>query len=165
MNRTLIVYGTRRGTTETTAQVIAETLILKHKFDVEITNIKRIKKFKRRLDDFDNLIVGSSIVSGRWKSSVLHFLKKYDFNNQKVALFVTAGGTMNKEKKYGLSREQVRGEAIQNYIDNYLDKFSFTPVAKTAFGGRVVRSHKEKYNSWRREDIEGWAIQLGKILV
>ncbi len=163
MKQTLIVFGTRRGTTESTAIVIGETLVSKYKHHVELVNIKQIKKFKRRLVYFDYLIVGSSIVRGKWKSSVLHFLRKYDFQDKKVALFVTAGGTMNKEKEYGLSRDQVRNEAIQNYIDRYLDRFSFTPVAKTAFGGVVIRSGREKYNSWRREEIEAWAMHLGKI--
>ncbi len=164
MNRTLIIYGTRKGTTETTARVIAETLVLKHKHDVELTDIKKIRKFKKRLDEFNTLVVGSSIVAGRWKSSVLHFLKKHDFQNQKIALFVTAGSTMNKENAQGLSRKQARDEAIHKYIDCYLDKFAFTPLAKTAFGGMVIRSGREKFNSWNREDIESWAIRLGKIL-
>jgi len=163
MNRTLIVFGTRKGTTETTAQVIGETLVLKHGQYVELTNIRDIKKYKKRLDDFDNLVVGTSIVAGRWVSKVLRFLKKYNFHNQKVALFVTAGSTLNKEKKYGLTREQVREEAIRNYIDRYHDKFMFKSVSKMAFGGVVIRSGKEKFNSWNREDIENWAIHLGKL--
>ena len=163
MDRTLIIFGTRKGTTENTVRVIAETLVLKHKHQVEITNINSIRKFRKRLGEFNNLIVGSSIVSGRWKSSVLRFLKKHRFRDQKIALFVTAGGTMNKENKYGYSREQAREEAIHNYIDKYLEQFDFTPIAKTAFGGMVIRSGKEKFNSWNREDIEAWAIQLGKL--
>ncbi len=163
MIRTLIIYGTRKGTTETTAQVLAETLILKHKHNVELTNIKKIRKYKKRLDEFQNIIVGSSIVYGRWKPSVLNFLRKNDFHNQNVALFVTAGATMNKEKEYGMSREEVRNEAIKNYIDIYLPEFLFTPITKTAFGGMVIRSGKKKFNSWNREDIESWAIHLGKI--
>lgn len=163
MDQTLIIFGTRKGTTENTARVIAETLVLKHKHRVEITNISDIKKFRKRLDEFNNLIVGSSIVSGRWKSSVLRFLLKHKFQYQKIALFVTAGSTMNKEKKYGYSREQAREEAVHNYIDKYLEKFDFIPIAKTAFGGMVIRSGKEKFNSWNREDIETWAIQVGKV--
>ena len=165
MIRTLIIYGTRKGTTETTAQVLAETLILKHKHSVELANIKKIRKYKKRLDEFQTIIVGSSIVYGRWKQSVLRFLKKYDFQNQHVALFVTAGATMNKEKEYGMSREEVRNEAIKNYIDVYRPEFLFTPIAETAFGGMVIRSGKEKFNSWNREDIESWAIHLGNIIL
>jgi menaquinone-dependent protoporphyrinogen IX oxidase len=164
MKRTLIVYGTRKGTTKNTADVIAETLIIKHGHVVEITNVKNIKAYKRRLNEFDNFIVGSSIQSGRWVSRALRFLKKYDFKNQKVAIFVTAGGTLYKEKRLGLKKEEVITEAIHNYIDRYLPKFRFSPVSEMAFGGSVIRSGKEKYNSWNRDDIEAWAISLGKIL-
>ena len=164
MKRILIVYGTRRGTTENTANVIAETLILKHGHVVEVTDVKNIRTYKQRLHEFEIIVVGSSIQSGRWVNRALRFLKKHDFINQKVAIFVTAGGILNKEKKYGMKKEDVIHEAICNYIDRFLPNFRFTPVSKMAFGGMVIRSGKEKFNSWNREDIEAWAINLGKIL-
>jgi menaquinone-dependent protoporphyrinogen IX oxidase len=164
MKQTLIVFGTRKGTTENTARVIAETLLLKHKHRVEIVNIKSIKKYKKKLHEYDNLIVGSSIVSGRWVNRVLRFLKKNSFPDQKVAIFVTAGGTLNKQLKYGLSKEEAVGEAVTKYIDKYLSRFRFIPISKIAFGGRVVRSGIEKYNSWNRDDIESWANNLGKLV-
>ena len=163
MIRTLIIYGTRRGTTENTVSVIAETLILRHHHVVEISNIKKIKRYKHRFDEFDNYIIGSSIVSGRWINRVLRFLRKHDFEDRKVALFVTAGNTMDKVQRMGLTQDQAREEAIQNYITKYLDKFSFVPVDVTAFGGMVVRSGIQKYNTWNRNDIESWAIRLGKL--
>lgn len=163
MKQTLIIFGTRKGTTETTAKVLAETLMLKHKHHVEIVNVKSIKKYKKKLHDFDNLIMGSSIVSGKWVSRALRFLKKNSFQNQQVAIFVTAGGTLNKQSKYGLSKEEAVSEAVTNYIDKYLPRFKFVPVSKIAFGGRVVRSGIERYNSWNRDDIEHWANKLGKL--
>ena len=163
MKRTLIIFATRKGTTENTAKVIAETLLLRHKHHVEIVNIKSMKKFKNALNDFDNIIVGSSIVSGKWVSRSLRFLKKNSFQNQKVAVFVTAGGTLHKQSKYGISKKEAVDEAITNYIDKYLPQFKFSPISKIAFGGRVVRSGIEKYNSWNRNDIEKWALDLGKL--
>ena len=164
MARTLIIFGTRKGTTRVTAEVLAETLILRHNHDVEIVNIREKRRVKYRLNEFDFIIIGSSIVSGKWKSSVLRFIKSKDLAGRKIALFVTAGGTMNKVEKYGITKEQAQKEAIQNYIDKYLEKVHFIPIAKSAFGGMVVRSGKQKYNSWHREDIESWGIQLGKVL-
>jgi menaquinone-dependent protoporphyrinogen IX oxidase len=164
MKHIFILYGTRRGTTENTVNVLAETLILKYHHQVEVMNVKYSKSVKRRLNDFDAFIVGSSIKSGRWVSSALRFLKRHTFAGKPVAIFVTAGGTLNKEKKYGMKKEEVIAEAISKYIDLYLPKFRFDPISKMAFGGRVVRSGKEKYNSWNRGDIEAWAIELGKML-
>ena len=163
MARTLIIYGTRRGTTETTVAVIAETLILRHGHQVEIANIRNIRRYRRRLNEFDNFIVGSSIVRGRWIRRVLRFLIRGDFEGRKVALFVTAGNTKDKVIKLGIKKDQAREEAIEKYINPNLEKFKFTPIDVTAFGGMVVRSGMKKNNSWSREDIESWASRVGKI--
>ena len=163
MKRTLIIYGTRKGTTEMTARVIAEILILKHGHDVELTSIGRIRRYRRHLDEFNNLVVGTSIISGRWVRRVLRFLKRHTFDNQQVALFVTAGNTLNKAVKNEIPKHEAVQEAIQNYIDMHLNEFMFEPVSKMAFGGILKRGEK-KFNSWNREDIEAWAVHLGNIL-
>jgi menaquinone-dependent protoporphyrinogen IX oxidase len=165
MKRTLIVFGTRRGTTETTAQVLAETLILKHGHQVDLFNIRFRRKIRRVLDEADNIIAGSSIVSGRWKPGVLRFLKNNTFPGKKVAVFVTAGVTMNRMVMHEITKEEAAKEAIRNYIDRYEDKFHFELVSKAAFGGLVKRMGRETFNSWNREDIESWAISLGKIFM
>jgi len=164
MRRTLIIFGTRRGTTEITAQVIAETLILKFRHRVEIVNIKKIRRYRKRLNEFNNIIVGTSIVSDKWITRILKFLKKNDFIQQKVAIFITAGFTLNKAIKFGLSKKEVREEAIQKYIDPYLPEFKFNPISKAAFGGLIVNSNHEKINSWSREEIESWTMELGRTL-
>lgn len=164
MQKTLIVFGTRRGTTADTAQVIGETLTLKCHHKVEMTNVKAIRKYKKKLSEFNNIIVGSSIVSGRWVSKAMRFLRKQAFSNQNVAVFVTAGGTLNKSAREGIPRDQVIKEAIQKYIDRYQSTFKFKPVAKAAFGGNVQRNGTMKYNNWNREEIESWTAYLGSLL-
>lgn len=164
MKKTLIVYGTRRGTTERTAQVIGETLALRYSHDVQMINVNKIWKFRKKLNTFNNLIVGSSIVSGKWVLPAIWFLKIRDFSNQKLAIFVTAGFTLNKEIELGIPKKEVVKEAIEKYIDKHLEKTNLKPVSKMAFGGMIVRSRREKFNSWRREDIESWVMELGKLL-
>lgn len=164
MQKTLIVYGTRRGTTADTAQVIGETLVLKCHHKVEMTDVRYVRKYKKSIAEFNNIIVGSSIVSGRWVGQALRFLKKHAFSDQKVAVFVTAGGTLNKFLKEGIPKDVLVKEAVQKYIDKYLPKFKFVPVAKTAFGGNVERKGIMKYNNWNREEIEQWVIILGNLI-
>ena len=164
MKHTLIVYGTRRGTTERTAQVIGEMLVLKFSHDVQMVNVNKIRKFRKTLHTYDNLIIGSSIVRGKWVFRAKWFLKRYNFNNQKVAIFVTAGFTLNKEIELGIPKVEVVKEAIEKYIDENIEQTNLKPVSKMAFGGMIVRSRKEKFNSWRREDIESWVMELGKLL-
>ncbi len=164
MKHTLIVYGTRRGTTERTAQVIGEMLTLRFSHNVQMVNIKKILKYWKTLHTYDNLIIGSSIVNGRWVFLAKWFLKRHDFSNQKLAVFVTAGITLNKEIVLGVPKNEVVKEAIENYIDKYIENTNIKPVSKMAFGGMIVRSRREKFNGWKREDIESWVMQLGKLL-
>jgi len=65
MNYTLIVYGTRKGTTTKTAIIIADTLRRRFLYTVEVSDTKHLKYYKKRLAEYDNIIIGSSIVSGR----------------------------------------------------------------------------------------------------
>ena len=164
MSNTLIVYGTRKGMTAETVSVIAGVLKEKFNHSVDIACTKKIKHYKKRINDYNNIIIGSSIVSGRWKGKILSFAKKDVFNGKQVALFVTAGGTLNKVKKYGITKEAAINEAVEKYIETYLSKFKFVPVSKGAFGGRVVKKGIEKYNSWNKEDIIIWTNNLGEKL-
>ena len=162
--KTLIVYGTRKGMTTETVSVIAG--ILKDKFShiVDIAETKQMRNYKKRIHEYDNIIIGTSIVSDRWKSRILSFAKQDIFENKPVAIFVTAGGTLNKVNKYGITKEAAINEAIEKYIEKYIKKFKFTPISKGAFGGRVIKRGAEKYNSWNKEDIINWTIDLGEKL-
>lgn len=164
MKNTLIIYGTRRGTTERTAEVIGETLVLKFSHNVQMVNVKKIRKFRKTLHSFDNLIIGSSIIYDKWVFWALRFLRKFDFSNHKTAIFITAGITLNKEIELGIPKQEVIKEAITKYIDKQLETISIQPVSKMAFGGMVHKGRKGKFNSWNRDDIESWVMQLGKLL-
>jgi menaquinone-dependent protoporphyrinogen IX oxidase len=161
MNKTLIVYGTRKGTTRETAIVISEVLKNNFSHQVDICDSKQIREYRKRIDEYNNVIIGSSIVSGFWKSRVLSFAKKDIFQIKNVAVFVTAGGTLNKVEKYGISKEDAIKEGIEKYIDKYSKKFGFIPISKTAFGGKVVRKEVVRYNSWNKQDIINWTMELG----
>ena len=164
MNKTLIIYGTRKGTTRETVQVIAEILQSKFSHVIDIADSTQIKSIKKRINYYDNIIIGSSIVSGFWKGSILSFAKKDIFNNKNVAVFVTAGGTLNKVAKYNISKEEALNEGIEKYINKYLKKFKFSPVSKAAFGGKRIKKNNLIYNSWNKDDIANWSIDLGNLL-
>jgi menaquinone-dependent protoporphyrinogen IX oxidase len=164
MNKTLIVYGTRKGTTTDTVQVIAEVLRYDFNHEVDICESVQLRSYKKRLSEFNTILIGSSIISGRWKGRVLSFAKKDLFKGKNVAVFVTAGGTLNKVQKFGLTKKEAINEAIGRYIDKYLEKFKFNPVSKAAFGGKVIRREVLKYNSWDKSDIITWTKELGNKL-
>jgi menaquinone-dependent protoporphyrinogen IX oxidase len=165
MQKTLIVYGTRKGTTTGTVNLIAEVLRDKYSHIVDVAGTSQIKQYIKRIHEYDNVIIGSSIVSGWWKSKALSFAKRDVFEGKSIAIFVTAGGTLNKVEKSGMTKKDAINEAIKNYIDKYIRKFKFVPISKIAFGGKVVKREKMKYNNWNKEDIINWTIELGDKLL
>lgn len=162
--KTLILYGTRRGATTETCQVISEVLSDQFSHEVEVINVKEFKKVKKRMTEFNNIIMGSSIVSGRWVGKCLRILKSLKLQDQKLIVFVTAGGTMNKVQKYGITKAEAIREGIEKYIDKYLNKYGLEAFSKMVFGGRVVKKNKIKFDSWDSDNIKDWTISIGQKL-
>ena len=163
-SKILILYGTRKGTTTKTSEAIADVLTDECNQVVELVNVKNFRKVKKQLNEFHTIILGSSIVAGKWVSKCLHILRSLDTEMQKLAIFVTAGGTMNKVKKYGYTKAEAIGEGIEKYIDRYLEKYQKKAISKMVFGGRVIRKEKIKYDNWNFDDIKEWTLQLSEIL-
>ncbi len=163
-NKTLILYGTRKGTTAKTCEIISEILTNQFSHEVEAVNVKNYKKIKKRIIDFNNIVIGSSIVSGQWVSKCLRILKSLKLINQKLIVFVTAGGTMNKIRKYGIEKTDAIQEGIEKYIDKYLVKYEIEPLSKMVFGGKVVKKDKIRYDNWNIDDIKNWTIEIGQMI-
>jgi menaquinone-dependent protoporphyrinogen IX oxidase len=159
--KTLILYGTRRGATIKTCEVISEVLSDRFSHEVEVINVRNYKKVKKRVSGFNNIIIGSSIVSGRWVGKCHRILRSLKLKDQKLIVFVTAGGTMNKVNKYGITKAEAIQEGMEKYIDKYLAKYKIEAYSKMVFGGRVVKKDKIKYDSWNSDDIKNWAIEVG----
>ena len=162
MAKTLVLYATRMGASADTANVIGEVLKDKYSHEVKVYNIKEKKNIN--IDDFDNIIFGSSIAAGRWKGSLKKYLKKNNYSGKKTAVFVSAGGTMKAYSDGKVSRQEAVKEAVEAYVDPFITQLGISPVSKTSFGGRFVMFGKEKFNNWNRDDIVEWAEELGNIL-
>lgn len=74
--KVLIAYGTRYGSTEEISQEIAKVLGEKS-FEVEVFNLG-ITKSKNwpKVDEFDGLLVGTSLKINSWKKQVKTFIEK-----------------------------------------------------------------------------------------
>lgn len=156
MVKTLIIFGTRNGATEKTVNVIAEILKEKYSHTVEIFEAKKIKKQKLDGYDYNNIIVGSSIVAGRWTKHTKNVLKRNDFTGKKLIIYVSAGGTFRRGYENGLTREEIVENARTTYIDKVIQENSLNPYTTTAFGGIMIFFGKEKYRNWNREEIVNW---------
>ncbi len=161
--KVLIIYGTRYGKTRLTAETMSRLLTEKYGHSVVVSSYKLDQSVKKSLDDFDYFIVGTSIVAGMWKSGVKRFLKKYAAG-KRLAVFVTAGGTLEMANSGKKSKAEAIDSAIQRYIQPKMLKFNLKPEKTGAFGGQYGEGKQMKFNNWSREDIEIWIDELSKLL-
>ena len=160
----LILYGTRRGTTTQTCGLIAKVLHENFGCESEVLKVYKYGKVKKHLTEYDAIIVGSSIQSGQWVSKARRVLKSMRKVQKPLFVFVTAGGTMYKVQKYGITKEEAIQEGIEKYIDVYLEKYKIKPMLKAVFGGRKMKKGVLHYESWNAEDIVNWANEIGTLL-
>jgi menaquinone-dependent protoporphyrinogen oxidase len=132
MNKALIVYGTRYGTTAETSEIIAETL-RKEGFEVRIVNAKKEKV--QSIDEFDLIIVGSGIQMGKWTKEPESFLEKFqnELSNKKVALFVSCGSANPLSE--GEQKNKEMDDAKRKYLQDKSVEYNVKPIALGFFGG------------------------------
>ena len=158
--RVLIAFGTRHGATADAAHVIAKSLENEYSVDVKILDLKRMSE-DVDLDGYDAVIIGSSIVMGRWTKEVQEFLKS-DFSGTKVALFVCAAYSCGKAAEQGDWSEYET--QLERIVGSITSKHSIIPFATRGFGGRVAVRGNTILDNWNREDIEEWARNIGDII-
>lgn len=161
---TLILYGTRGGATKKSAETIARILGDDYGHQLELLDVNEYRKVKKRVSAFRNIIIGSSVRSGQWVGKALRILRSLKDTDQKILVFVTAGGTMNLVSKSGISKDEAVARAVERYIDRYRDKYGLNLMARTAFGGWVKRKEVVRYDNWNAEDVEKWTRSMAELL-
>ncbi|MGZ4949064.1 MAG: flavodoxin domain-containing protein [Halobacteriota archaeon] len=133
--KVLVAYGSRYGSTEEIARVIAET-IEKEGLKTQLLDLKLTKQKEwPPLASFDAVLVGAGIKIGRWIGEATSFLKKHadelkalKAKGLVVGVFVSCGLAVNPEQ---------RQEARQKYIEKILAELDIKDAvdAYDAFGG------------------------------
>ncbi len=148
-NKALIVYATKGGVTGTNAQIIGDVLKDTHGFDVDIINLN--EKSDIDISDYKNVVVGGGIRAQRWYKNSIKFLKKNDFENKNLAIFISSAEA-GDAKSYD--------DAIRKYITKKIkEKLQLNPIAFEAFGGRMG-----KRDFTDPDKVKAWADELGKKL-
>jgi menaquinone-dependent protoporphyrinogen IX oxidase len=146
-NKTLIAYATRGGTTEDYAKAIKSVLTDEFNMQADLVNLKKTRN--PDLTQYQNIIVGAGIRIFRMHKEGAEFLKKKNFAEKNVGIF--------------LSSLVPRDEAIKKYVDVILRKnTTLKPIAVEVFGGRMRifgRTSKdmtdiEKAKEWTRKIAE-----------
>ena len=152
MNNTLIVYVSKGGATEQTAQKIAEVLKEKYKLEIDLINLR---KESPKLAQYKNVVVGAGVRGGKVYGEALEFLKQ-NFENRKVAFFVCCGGAGDPKNDE---------ESCVKYVTEVLAKYpSVKTVATEAFGGRMKLLGKTVFDNVDPTKIRAWAETLGSKL-
>ncbi len=127
MNKVLICYGTRYGTTTEVVQEMSNTA-RELGVQVDVVNLEKETPFPEP-DDYDLVIIGSGIQVGQWTKKPLNFIEeKLDaLSKKKVALFVVSGYAGNPDKV---------AEAQAEYLDSMPEKYpGLKPISTALIGG------------------------------
>ncbi|MHA1419742.1 MAG: flavodoxin domain-containing protein [Candidatus Heimdallarchaeaceae archaeon] len=126
----LIAYGTRYGATEGVAIKIAEIF---RDTDVlaEVVDLKEKSNFDN-FDDYDGLIIGSSIKIGQWTRQVKNFVRNMRLEIQELKVpfgFYVCSAYAALEEQYAKVKEE--------YIPDKLTEYGISIDYYDAFGGII----------------------------
>ena len=163
MSKTLIVYGTRFGATEKSAQVIARELQTKFNHDVIVIKLSG-QTDDVEIAEFDNIIIGSSVAMFSWTKRAKKFLRK-DFTGKKVFVFISSAGLTYPALERGDMDKYRKWK--KRFLDSKLKKMNVEPKATAVFGGWIENRGKpgtyDTYN-WKEEDMVKWAEEIAEIV-
>jgi menaquinone-dependent protoporphyrinogen oxidase len=132
MTKALIVYGTRYGATELTANEIAD-VFRQEGLDTKAVNLKDEKV--KDITDYDLVVVGSGIKIKKWTKEPEQFLKKFqkELANKKTAIFICCGAKYPLDEKADVETELEY--ARKTHLEEKAAKYNLQPIAFGLFGG------------------------------
>lgn len=127
MNKVLIIYGTRYGTTTEVVQDMGNTA-RELGAQVEVVNLEKGTPYPVP-EEYDLVIIGSGIQAGQWTKRPLKFIEQNleSLSKTKVALFVVSGYAGEPDKV---------AEAQADYLDAMPEKYpGLSPISTALIGG------------------------------
>ncbi|MHA2047477.1 MAG: flavodoxin domain-containing protein [Candidatus Thorarchaeota archaeon] len=135
MNKVLIIYGTRYGTTTSVVQDMSNTA-RELGVQVEIVKLEKGTPYPDP-EEYDLVIIGSGIQDGQWTKRPLEYIEQNldALSKTKVALFVVSGYAGDPDKV---------DEAQSEYLDAMPGKYpGLSPISTALIGGMF---EFKKYN-------------------
>ena len=105
------------------------------------------------LSIYNNIVIASGIRMGKWYKEPFQFLKN-DFENKKVAIFVSAMYHGGNPKTYPTAVERYLEAVVEEHLD-------VKPVAMEVFGGRMKFAGRVTADNRDNNKIDTWATSLG----
>ena len=166
MEKTLIAYQTLYGSTREAAREIA--VVLELEFNQKVDLFRLVENGEQpKIDDYDNVIIGSCIFHGKWGHTAEEFLTN-NFDKKNVAVYICSGYA-GETKLY----QQAYNLFLKDTVES---KLKVKPVSIEAFGGKVpifklpeiwaLRAQRKlpKFRSDNRDldKVRKWAREVGK---
>ncbi|MHA2252535.1 MAG: hypothetical protein ACXAD7_19375, partial [Candidatus Kariarchaeaceae archaeon] len=105
---------------------------------------------------YNNVILGSSIMSGEWTKEALKFLEN-DFSEKQIAIFVTSGNAGEALEK---NDQELYQKWQYQYISAIIAPYQINPVSIKAFGGHFRFFGIKLYDKLDFDPINAWADEL-----
>ena len=148
-----LIYGTRYGATEDTANWIAKGMGV----SVDVLNIESIN-FNETLHDYDTFIIGSGIWIDGAHKRLMELLTKHtdEMESKIIASFIVCGTTGEDEAGKG---------RIEGYFERFHKPLTIKPKIQRHFGGRMViekLSEKDRklldnfYRNVLKKEFKSW---------
>jgi menaquinone-dependent protoporphyrinogen oxidase len=143
----LIVYGTKFGQTGRIADRMADTLIADGNEVTIVHTHDRSLPGNHTFAEFDGVIVGASVISGKHQRAVARFVRANHARLSRLpsAFFSVSGAA-------GGTRPEDRPRAT-GYIADFLAQTSWQPGMTDAFGGAVAYTKYNPFVRWMMKRI------------
>lgn len=129
MNKVLLLFGTRYGTTKEISQKLQE-ILENNEISTLLINLNDNIVQIPSIQDFDGIIIGTGIRITKWSKNVIKFIENNLDNlknyKNKFGLFISCGTASNKNSIK---------KAIDQFITPKLKKYELNPDIYDAFGG------------------------------
>lgn len=157
-----MAYGTTYGSTAKVAEEIAASLRAK---GIQ-TTVTDFRNAKVEANGYDLVVVGSSIIMGKWSKRSLEFLEKNraELSKKKVAMFVSCGDIITGKETPEFYHKK--------YLDDIAEKYGIaSPYEKALFGGVVdfksynpiVRAVVKSIWKEKRKEYEAKGVDFSKL--
>ncbi len=126
--RSLVAFGTKYGSTEKVAETIADVL-RSSGHTVDVADLRRKPMYE--VDDYDMVVIGSSIIVGGWSKGSKRFLEENCeiLRNKKVAMFVCCSESYLRPDEKEAQRK--------NFLSNVAEVHGLEPISLGLFGGEI----------------------------
>ena len=144
--KTAVAYVTKGGATATYARIIADVLASAG-HQVELIDLKQNRK--PDLADYHNVVLGTGVRIGMVYRVAKRFLRRNDFDDKRLAIFLSSGIAIDDAKK-----------SKAKFLDPLLSKYGLDPIMYDAFPGKTPGPADETPDTTDPDRVRKWAEDL-----